>query len=235
MYRQGLGDCFLLAFATGGRRPFYVLIDCGVLLGTPDAGREDAAGRREPPRRRPAAGSTCWWRPTSTGTTSRGSTRRARSSTRSTSARSGWPGPRTRTTRWRQPPAGAARGPTCRRSTRRRGACGRRRGRRRPDRSRPCSASSASWGGRPPLAASRRARLRARPRQAAALPHPGRGAAGLPGLPRPRLRARAAAGRGAAAALRPLAPGERGLREAARARRGDAPSSPPCSPRRSRS
>ena len=37
MYRQGLGDCFLLAFPTGGARPFYMLIDCGVLVGTPDA------------------------------------------------------------------------------------------------------------------------------------------------------------------------------------------------------
>jgi hypothetical protein len=37
MYRQGLGDCFLLAFATGGERPFYMLIDCGVLVGTPNA------------------------------------------------------------------------------------------------------------------------------------------------------------------------------------------------------
>jgi beta-lactamase superfamily II metal-dependent hydrolase len=40
MYRQGLGDCFLLAFATGAGRPFYMLIDCGVLLGTPDAGEK---------------------------------------------------------------------------------------------------------------------------------------------------------------------------------------------------
>jgi hypothetical protein len=38
MYRQGLGDCFLLAFATGAERPFYMLIDCGVLLGTQGAG-----------------------------------------------------------------------------------------------------------------------------------------------------------------------------------------------------
>jgi hypothetical protein len=38
MYRQGLGDCFLLAFATGADRPFYMLIDCGVLLGTQNAG-----------------------------------------------------------------------------------------------------------------------------------------------------------------------------------------------------
>ncbi|HEX4961614.1 MAG TPA: MBL fold metallo-hydrolase [Thermoanaerobaculia bacterium] len=38
MYRQGLGDCFLLAFPTrGSGRPCYVLIDCGVLLGTEDA------------------------------------------------------------------------------------------------------------------------------------------------------------------------------------------------------
>lgn len=37
MYRQGLGDCFLLAFATGGEEPFYVLIDCGLIVGTPDA------------------------------------------------------------------------------------------------------------------------------------------------------------------------------------------------------
>jgi glyoxylase-like metal-dependent hydrolase (beta-lactamase superfamily II) len=38
MYRQGLGDCFLLAFAAGDERPFYMLIDCGVLLGTENAG-----------------------------------------------------------------------------------------------------------------------------------------------------------------------------------------------------
>lgn len=36
-YRQGLGDCFLLAFANDGNRQHYVLIDCGVLLGTRDA------------------------------------------------------------------------------------------------------------------------------------------------------------------------------------------------------
>ena len=31
MYRQGLGDCFLLAFGTDDpNRPKYVLIDCGV-------------------------------------------------------------------------------------------------------------------------------------------------------------------------------------------------------------
>ncbi len=40
MYRQGLGDCFLLAFATEAGRPFYMLIDCGVLLGTEDAGEK---------------------------------------------------------------------------------------------------------------------------------------------------------------------------------------------------
>jgi hypothetical protein len=36
MYRQGLGDCFLLTFPTGSERPFYMMIDCGVLLGTKD-------------------------------------------------------------------------------------------------------------------------------------------------------------------------------------------------------
>jgi hypothetical protein len=38
MYRQGLGDCFLIALprTDGSRRPFYVMIDCGVILGTPD-------------------------------------------------------------------------------------------------------------------------------------------------------------------------------------------------------
>lgn len=41
MYGQGLGDCFLLAFprsgaaAAGAGRPVYVLIDCGVVAGTP--------------------------------------------------------------------------------------------------------------------------------------------------------------------------------------------------------
>jgi hypothetical protein len=39
MYRQGLGDCFLIALprSDGLDRPFYVLIDCGVILGTPNA------------------------------------------------------------------------------------------------------------------------------------------------------------------------------------------------------
>jgi len=39
MYRQGLGDCFLLTFRGEGRES-HVLIDCGVLTGT-----EDAQGR----------------------------------------------------------------------------------------------------------------------------------------------------------------------------------------------
>lgn len=37
MYRQGLGDCFLIKLATGRDRPFTILIDCGVILGTPAA------------------------------------------------------------------------------------------------------------------------------------------------------------------------------------------------------
>jgi hypothetical protein len=37
MYRQGLGDCFLLAFPTGDPgKSYYVLIDCGVLQGAPN-------------------------------------------------------------------------------------------------------------------------------------------------------------------------------------------------------
>ena len=34
MYRQGLGDCFLLTFPQKGKPPFHVLIDCGVLVGS---------------------------------------------------------------------------------------------------------------------------------------------------------------------------------------------------------
>jgi hypothetical protein len=38
MYRQGLGDCFLISLprTDGSNRPFYVMIDCGVVLGTAD-------------------------------------------------------------------------------------------------------------------------------------------------------------------------------------------------------
>jgi len=36
MYRQGLGDCFLLAFNGDDGNPRYMLIDCGVIQGTPD-------------------------------------------------------------------------------------------------------------------------------------------------------------------------------------------------------
>ena len=36
MFSQGLGDCFLLTFETGDA-PRHVLIDCGVLKGTPDS------------------------------------------------------------------------------------------------------------------------------------------------------------------------------------------------------
>jgi len=34
MYRQGLGDCFLLSFDTGGGNRKHLLVDCGVLLGS---------------------------------------------------------------------------------------------------------------------------------------------------------------------------------------------------------
>ncbi len=36
-YRHGLGDCFLLTFPGSDHSPVHVLVDCGVLLGTPDA------------------------------------------------------------------------------------------------------------------------------------------------------------------------------------------------------
>lgn len=38
MYRQGLGDCFLITLPRENGSPFYILIDCGVILGTSDAG-----------------------------------------------------------------------------------------------------------------------------------------------------------------------------------------------------
>jgi len=37
MYRQGLGDCFLLSLPGAGAREFHLMVDCGVILGTPDA------------------------------------------------------------------------------------------------------------------------------------------------------------------------------------------------------
>ena len=37
MYRQGLGDCFLVTLPKHDSSPFFLMIDCGVILGTPDA------------------------------------------------------------------------------------------------------------------------------------------------------------------------------------------------------
>jgi hypothetical protein len=37
MYRQGLGDCFLITLPRQAGNPYYILIDCGVILGTSDA------------------------------------------------------------------------------------------------------------------------------------------------------------------------------------------------------
>jgi len=42
MYRQGLGDCFLLAFP-GSNGPTYMLIDCGVFMGTKNAAKRMTA------------------------------------------------------------------------------------------------------------------------------------------------------------------------------------------------
>lgn len=39
MYRQGLGDCFLITIPRQNLNPFYMVIDCGVILGTKDSGR----------------------------------------------------------------------------------------------------------------------------------------------------------------------------------------------------
>lgn len=37
MFGQGIGDCFLLAFPqAAAARPYYIVIDCGVIVGTPD-------------------------------------------------------------------------------------------------------------------------------------------------------------------------------------------------------
>ncbi len=38
MYRQGLGDCFLITVPRKTGAPFYAVIDCGVILGTSKAG-----------------------------------------------------------------------------------------------------------------------------------------------------------------------------------------------------
>jgi beta-lactamase superfamily II metal-dependent hydrolase len=38
MYRQGLGDCFLLSFPRGQGKHTHILIDCGVVLGTGEPG-----------------------------------------------------------------------------------------------------------------------------------------------------------------------------------------------------
>ena len=36
MYRQGLGDCFLLTFEETGKEQFNMMVDCGLLQGTPN-------------------------------------------------------------------------------------------------------------------------------------------------------------------------------------------------------
>ena len=46
MYRQGLGDCFLLTFPRDGPA-LYMLIDCGVLFGTEDQDERMQRGRGE--------------------------------------------------------------------------------------------------------------------------------------------------------------------------------------------
>ncbi len=36
MYRQGLGDCFLITLPRKNGKPYFIMIDCGVILGTPN-------------------------------------------------------------------------------------------------------------------------------------------------------------------------------------------------------
>ena len=38
MYRQGLGDCFLIAIPRTNGKTYYIMIDCGVIVGTSGAG-----------------------------------------------------------------------------------------------------------------------------------------------------------------------------------------------------
>ena len=47
MYRQGLGDCFLITFPGASGKPFHMLIDCGVVLGTPEPQTRMAAVVRD--------------------------------------------------------------------------------------------------------------------------------------------------------------------------------------------
>src|SRR5262249_30893777 len=37
MYRQGLGDCFLVTLPRSNGSNYFIMVDCGVVLGTPDA------------------------------------------------------------------------------------------------------------------------------------------------------------------------------------------------------
>ena len=39
MYRQGLGDCFLITLPRKDGNPYFIMLDCGVILGTTDAGK----------------------------------------------------------------------------------------------------------------------------------------------------------------------------------------------------
>jgi phosphoribosyl 1,2-cyclic phosphodiesterase len=37
MYRHGLGDCFLVTLPRENGDNYFIMIDCGVIVGTPDA------------------------------------------------------------------------------------------------------------------------------------------------------------------------------------------------------
>src|SRR5687768_5718849 len=36
MYRHGLGDCLLITLPKTDRTPFYIMIDCGIVVGSPN-------------------------------------------------------------------------------------------------------------------------------------------------------------------------------------------------------
>ena len=202
MYRQGLGDCFLLAFATGAGRPCYMLIDCGVLLGTQDAGgkmrqvaeslRDSTGGRIDV-----LVATHQHWDHLS-------GFDQAREIFDEIDFGEVWVG-------WTEDPGNElANRLRARRRAHLQALSAAARSLRAVGAAPKAETLEAVLGffgdlgvdGRPSRI-ERGARLRARPRQAAALPHPGRDGRAAR-LPRPRLRARAAAGRGAAAALGPL-------------------------------
>src|SRR5215813_13774453 len=97
MYRQGLGDCFLLSFPRAGKR-FHLLLDCGAFA---SRHYDDSLMKEVVGDIKTATGghTMSWQRRMSIGTTFRGSHKQRRSSTKSTSIKSGLLGPKSLTMR----------------------------------------------------------------------------------------------------------------------------------------